>query len=110
MERAIRLIEPKVICTLGNFATKLLTGQPTGITRVRGRPQERELGGLQVVTLPAVPSRRGTAYAGASSSSCARTSHRLPGADGATQSPQAEPAAASAGRPGRQLGLFGRSR
>lgn len=51
MER-IRLIEPKVICTLGNFATKLLTGRPTGITRVRGRPQERELGGLQVVLYP----------------------------------------------------------
>ena len=48
----IRLIEPKVICTLGNFATKLLTGQPTGITRQRGRPQERELGGRRVVLYP----------------------------------------------------------
>ena len=51
MER-IRLIEPKVICTLGNFATKLLTGQPTGITRQHGRPQERELGGRRVVLYP----------------------------------------------------------
>jgi uracil-DNA glycosylase family 4 len=51
MER-IRLIEPKVICTLGNFATKLLTGQPTGITRVHGQPRERELGGLKVVLYP----------------------------------------------------------
>ena len=51
MER-IRLIEPKVICTLGNFATKLLSGQPTGITRQRGRPQERELGGRRVVLFP----------------------------------------------------------
>ena len=33
------LIEPRVICTLGNFATKLLTGNPTGITKVRGTPQ-----------------------------------------------------------------------
>src|SRR5947199_473030 len=32
--RQIDLIEPKVICTLGNFATKLLTGSPAGITRV----------------------------------------------------------------------------
>jgi DNA polymerase len=48
----IRLIEPKVICTLGNFATKLLSGQPTGITRVHGRPQERELGGRAVVLYP----------------------------------------------------------
>src|SRR4051812_28064790 len=48
----IRLIEPKVICTLGNFATKLLSGQPTGITRVHGRPQEREMGGRPVVLYP----------------------------------------------------------
>jgi DNA polymerase len=48
----IRLIEPKVICTLGNFATKLLSGQPTGITRVHGRPQEREMGGQKVVLYP----------------------------------------------------------
>jgi DNA polymerase len=51
MER-IRLIQPKVICTLGNFATKLLSGQPTGITRCCGRPQYREIAGLQVVLYP----------------------------------------------------------
>src|SRR5918997_4829409 len=51
MER-IRLIQPKVICTLGNFATKLLTGQPAGITRQRGRPQEREIAGLEVLLYP----------------------------------------------------------
>src|SRR4051794_35582593 len=48
----IRLIQPKVICTLGNFATKLLSAQPTGITRVHGRPQERELGGRPVLLYP----------------------------------------------------------
>jgi DNA polymerase len=48
--RQIELIEPKVICTLGNFATKLLTGEPTGITRVHGRPQLREVGD-RIVTL-----------------------------------------------------------
>jgi DNA polymerase len=48
----IRLIEPKVICTLGNFATKLLTGSPEGITRVHGRPQEREIEGLPVLLYP----------------------------------------------------------
>src|SRR5438045_5051151 len=52
LERQIQLIEPRVICTLGNFATKLLTGQPTGITRVRGRPQEREVAGLPVLLYP----------------------------------------------------------
>ena len=48
----IRLIQPKVICTLGNFATKLLSGQPTGITRCCGRPQYREIAGLEVVLYP----------------------------------------------------------
>src|SRR3954449_6534365 len=37
----LRLIEPKVVCTLGNFATKLLRDDPTGITRLHGRPEER---------------------------------------------------------------------
>jgi len=48
----VRLIEPKVVCTLGNFATKLLSGNPTGITKVRGTPQLHELGGRQVFLLP----------------------------------------------------------
>jgi DNA polymerase len=48
----IRLIEPKVVCTLGNFSTKLLTGNPTGITRVRGTPQVHTLGGRAVFLLP----------------------------------------------------------
>jgi DNA polymerase len=48
----VRLIEPRVVCTLGNFATKLLSGSPTGITRVRGTPQVHELGGRTVFLLP----------------------------------------------------------
>jgi uracil-DNA glycosylase family 4 len=48
----VRLIEPKVVCTLGNFATKLLSGNPAGITRVRGTPQVHELGGRTVFLLP----------------------------------------------------------
>src|SRR3954451_1881339 len=50
--RQIELIEPKIICTLGNFATKAITGRPEGITRVCGRPQQRELGGLEVTVYP----------------------------------------------------------
>jgi DNA polymerase len=48
----VRLIEPKVVCTLGNFATKLLSGSPAGITKVRGAPQVHELGGRTVFLLP----------------------------------------------------------
>jgi DNA polymerase len=50
--KKIELIQPKVICTLGNFATKLLTGEPTGITKVHGRPQEREVAGRVVKLFP----------------------------------------------------------
>jgi uracil-DNA glycosylase len=52
LERQVELIQPKVIGTLGNFATKLLTGNPTGITRVRGTAQEHQLGGRRVLLLP----------------------------------------------------------
>ncbi|HEX8855610.1 MAG TPA: uracil-DNA glycosylase [Thermoleophilaceae bacterium] len=48
----IRLIEPRVICTLGNFATKCITGRPEGITRAHGRPQERVIEGLPLVIFP----------------------------------------------------------
>jgi DNA polymerase len=52
LEQQVRLIEPKVIGTLGNFATKLLTGNQTGITRVHGSPQVHELGGRSVFLMP----------------------------------------------------------
>ena len=39
LEEQISVIEPLVICTLGNFATKLLSGRPDGISRVHGRAQ-----------------------------------------------------------------------
>jgi uracil-DNA glycosylase len=50
--RQIELIQPKVVATLGNFATKLLSGRPQGITRVHGHEQETTLGGLRVLLYP----------------------------------------------------------
>jgi uracil-DNA glycosylase family 4 len=50
--RQIELIEPEVVATLGNFATKLLSGKQTGITRVHGQDQEVTLGGRRVVLFP----------------------------------------------------------
>jgi DNA polymerase len=52
LEQQVELIQPRVICTLGNFATKLLTGKPTGITKVRGIPQRQLIGGRFVYLLP----------------------------------------------------------
>jgi len=50
--KQVELIEPDVVCTLGNFATKLLTRSSRGITQVAGKPQEGEVGGRRVVLYP----------------------------------------------------------
>ena len=48
----VRLIEPTVICTLGNFSTKLLRGDPTGISRLHGRQEVRVIGSRAVRLYP----------------------------------------------------------
>jgi DNA polymerase len=50
--RQVELIEPSVICSLGNFSTKLLRGDPTGITRLHGQPEVIELGSRAVRLYP----------------------------------------------------------
>jgi uracil-DNA glycosylase family 4 len=50
--RQLELIEPKLVATLGNFATKLLSGKPHGIMRVHGRPQEATVGGRPITLYP----------------------------------------------------------
>jgi uracil-DNA glycosylase len=52
LTRQIELIEPRVICTLGNFSTKLLTRRQDGITRVHGRPQDHVIAGLPIRIYP----------------------------------------------------------
>ena len=42
--RQLELIRPKVVCSLGNFSTKLLRGDPTGITRLHGQAEIRTIG------------------------------------------------------------------
>jgi uracil-DNA glycosylase len=50
--RQVELIQPTVICTLGNFSTKLLRGDPTGITRLHGQPEVIVLGARAVRLYP----------------------------------------------------------
>jgi uracil-DNA glycosylase family 4 len=52
LRRQVALIEPSVICTLGNFSTKLLRGDPTGITRLHGQPEVLVLGSRAVRLYP----------------------------------------------------------
>ncbi len=48
----VELIEPSIICSLGNFSTKLLRADPTGITRLHGQPEVIELGARAVRLYP----------------------------------------------------------
>src|SRR6478672_11537980 len=50
--RQIELIQPTLVATLGNFATKLLSGKPAGITKVHGYEQQVVLGGNPVTLYP----------------------------------------------------------
>jgi len=52
LRRQIELIEPSVICTLGNFSTKLLRADTTGITRLHGRAEVLEIGARAVRLYP----------------------------------------------------------
>jgi uracil-DNA glycosylase family 4 len=48
----VRLIQPTVICTLGNFSTKLLRADSTGISRLHGREEVRVIGSRAVRLYP----------------------------------------------------------
>jgi uracil-DNA glycosylase len=108
--RQIELIEPKVIATLGNFATKLLSGRPLGITRVHGQEQALTLAGHGVVLYP-VYHPAAALYTPAMLKMLEADFARLPELLGrgaqptvvAAREPQPEPAVAA---PAEQLGLF----
>jgi DNA polymerase len=48
----VELIQPIVICTLGNFSTKLLRGDNTGISRLHGQAEVRMIGARAIRLYP----------------------------------------------------------
>ena len=108
--RQIELIEPKVIATLGNFATKLLSGRPLGITRVHGQEQALTIAGRSVVLYP-IYHPAAALYTPAMLKVLESDFARLPELMGrgvqpaavAAPEPEPEPAVAA---PAEQLGLF----
>lgn len=52
LDRQIELIRPRVIVTLGNFATKLLLETKDGITKVRGREFAYTRAGVDATLIP----------------------------------------------------------
>jgi uracil-DNA glycosylase family 4 len=108
--RQIELIEPTVVATLGNFATKLLSGKPAGITRVHGVEQETTLGGNKVLLYP-LYHPAAALYTPAMLKVLEEDFAKLPAILGRPlqEPPAAEPApepASLAAEPAVQLGLF----
>jgi DNA polymerase len=52
LDRQIELIAPRVVVTLGNFATKLLLQTKDGITKLRGREFPYQRAGVEAVLVP----------------------------------------------------------
>ena len=108
--RQIDLIEPKVIATLGNFATKLLSGRPLGITRVHGQEQALTIAGRSVLLYP-IYHPAAALYTPAMLKVLEADFARLPELMGqgvqpaAVEEPEPEPEPALAA-PAEQLGLF----
>lgn len=91
--RQIELIRPLVVATLGNFATKLLSGSPAGITRVHGVEQDVTVGTTRVKLFP-IYHPAAALYTPAMLKVLEEDFHRLPALLGRTAT--AAPAAASA--------------
>jgi len=48
----VRVIRPRVICTLGRFATRLIAQTESSMTAVRGRAKVTEVAGVPVLVFP----------------------------------------------------------
>jgi DNA polymerase len=105
--RQISMIEPKVVGTLGNFATKLLSGRPDGITRVHGREQQVVLGG-NAVTLYPIFHPAAALYTPRMLETLQQDFAKIPALIGHVPEPIAPPAPVLAAVPSQaeQLGLF----
>jgi uracil-DNA glycosylase family 4 len=119
--RQIELIEPRVICTLGNFATKLLRADPAGISRVHGEPEVRTIGSRRVRLYPLFHPAAAL-YTPRTLESLREDFQRLPAilalpappappaaaepTDAPGHAPEPAPAPAPAEPPSEQLGLF----
>src|ERR671910_2442236 len=104
--RQIELIQPKLVATLGNFATKLLSGKPAGITRVHGQEQEVTLGGNRVLLYP-LYHPAAALYTPAMLNVLQEDFRRIPELMGREEIPELEPEPVlAAAEPAVQLGLF----
>jgi uracil-DNA glycosylase family 4 len=103
--RQVELIQPKVVATLGNFSTKLLSGKQLGITRVHGQVQQVTLGGRSVLLYP-LYHPAAALYTPAMLKVLQEDFRRIPDLLGRVVEPEPEPAPLLVAEPAVQLGLF----
>jgi uracil-DNA glycosylase len=120
LDRQIELIEPKVICTLGNFSTKLLRADNTGISRLHGQEEVRVIGPRAVRLFPLFHPAAAL-YTPSTLETLRADFHRIPDllklpvpdqpepveeVPEIEEEPVPEPVAAAPAEPADQLGLF----
>jgi uracil-DNA glycosylase family 4 len=97
-------MKPKVIVTLGNFATKFILETPIGITRARGNRYTRR-GATVIPTFHPAAALRGGRFGGMSPIDALRADFRLVRSV-LDESPASKPSPRSADDQAQQLGLF----
>jgi DNA polymerase len=103
--RQVELIQPRIVGTLGNFATKLLSGKQLGITRVHGQEQQVVLAGRTVLLYP-LYHPAAALYTPAMLKVLREDFARIPELLGRVVEEPAEPEPLLAAEPAVQLGLF----
>jgi DNA polymerase len=103
--RQVELIQPKVVATLGNFSTKLLSGKQLGITRVHGQEQQVTLGGRNVLLYP-LYHPAAALYTPSMLEVLREDFAKLPALLGRVAEPVPEPEPLLVAEPAVQLGLF----
>jgi uracil-DNA glycosylase family 4 len=90
LDKQIELIEPTVICTLGNFSTKLLRADTTGISRLHGQEEIRVVG-TRAVRLYPLYHPAAALYTPSTLEALRADFHRIPELLAAGAPPQPEP-------------------
>lgn len=103
----VSLVRPRLVCSLGNFATKLISGNPDGISTVHGQVQEVSFAGVSFTLYP-VFHPAAALYTRAMLGTLQEDFARIPALIGATAPAPAAAAPASATRDdgSAQMGLF----
>lgn len=101
----VSLVRPRLVCSLGNFATKLISGSPDGISTVHGRVQEVSFAGVSFTLYP-VFHPAAALYTRAMLGTLQEDFARIPGLIGTAAPAPVQGAAATADDASAQMGLF----